>query len=306
MSDYDTPEPPEPPPSRAGGCLVQAVTHAVALALGAVLGIVGASMIEYYQNPELLDRPEGELSRAELISRLDTSEKAYAELLAEKAKQENDSKGEVEAANQKVGTLQTQVEKKQEEMAVLEAKVKKSAGKSASLKKELAAKQAELESLQGQLTQALAEKAQLEVDLSVSREETDVARTETTVARGETDVARNQTIDAKWQGFKSDAMVQICEKGNRNKLSKCRDAVTETLTSSRGAKFKRCLSSGQASPRLIAFDKKIDDPELPRWSEWMNQDSSFTADKWYIIFCDPTLPEANFGSDAGDLEDLDQ
>jgi predicted nucleic acid-binding Zn-ribbon protein len=301
VSDYDNPE---PPPSRVGGCLVQAVTHAVALALGAVLGIVGASMIEYYQNPELLDRPEGELSRAELISRLDSSEKAYAELLAEKAKHEEDAKGEVEAANQKVGDLQSQVEKKQEEMAVLEAKVKKSAGKSAALKKELEAKQAELDALQGQLTQALAEKAQLEVDLQISRQETDVARGETTVARNETNVARNQTIEAKWLGFKSDAMVQICEKGNRNKLAKCREAVTAALTSARGAKFKRCLSSGQASPRLIPFDKKKDDPELPRWSEWVDQESSFTEDRWYIVFCDPTLPEADFGSDAGEIEDL--
>lgn len=301
MSDYDEPQ---PPPSRVGGCLVQAVTHAVAIALGAVIGIVGAGLLEKFENPELMNRPEGALSRAELIARLDASEKAYADLLAEKTQHEESAKTEVEAANQKVGDLQTQVQKKQEEMAVLEAKVKKSAGKSAALKKELEAKQAELDSLQAQLTVALQEKAQLEADLQVSREETAQARTETQVARNETDVARNQTIDAKWVGFKSDAMVQICEKGNRNKLAKCRDAVTTALDSKRATQFKHCLSSGQASPRLIAFDKKRDDPELPRWSEWMDQDSSFTADSWYIVFCDPTLPEAAVGSDDEGIQDL--
>lgn len=292
MSDYENPE---PPPSRVGGCLVQVVTHAVALALGAVVGIVGANMLEYYQNPDLLNRPEGELSRAELISRLDASEKAYAELLAEKAKREEAAKTEVEAANQKVGDLQGQVDKKQEDIKVLEAKVKKSNGKSAALKKELAEKQAELDSLQLQLTQALEEKAQLEADLEVSRQET-------TVARGETEVAKTQTIDAKWDGFKSDAKVQICEKGNRSKLSKCREEVDAALTSARASKFKHCLASGQASPRLKPFDKKTDDTELPRYSEWVNQDSNFTQDAWYIVFCDPSLPESTVGGDQ--VEDL--
>lgn len=295
MADYDNPE---PPPSRVGGCLVQVVTHAVALALGAVVGIVGASVLEYYQNPELLNRPEGELSRAELISRLDASEKAYAELLAEKAKREEAAKSEVEVANQKVGDLQGQVDKTQEDIKVLEAKVKKSNGKSAALKKELAEKQGQLDALQAQLTVALEEKAQLEADLQVSRQET-------SMARGETDVAKGQTIDAKWDGFKSDAKVQICEKGNRNKLSKCREDVDAALTSARGSKFKHCLASGQASPRLKPFDKKTDDSELPRWSEWVSQDSSFTQDAWYIVFCDPTLPESVVGGEAG-IEDLGQ
>ena len=294
MADYDSPLP-EPAPSRIGGCLVQLVTHAVALALGAVVGIVGASPLEYYQNPELANRPEGNMSRAELIARLDASERAYAELLAEKAKREEAAKSEVQAASDKVVDLQGQVDKKADDVKVLEAKVKKSNGKSAALKKELEAKLGELAALQVQLDTALAEKAQLEVDLEVSRQETATARGETTVAKG-------QTIDAKWTGFKSDALVQICEKGNRNKLATCRSEVTEAFTSERGGKFKHCLSSGQASPRLKTLDKKTGDSELPRWSEWVSQDSKFTADAWYIVFCDPTLPESSVGED--DIEDL--
>ena len=57
-------------PSRVGGCLVQAVSHGAALVLGAVLGIGGARVAEYYSDPEMLSRPEGELSRAELIKKL--------------------------------------------------------------------------------------------------------------------------------------------------------------------------------------------------------------------------------------------
>ncbi len=298
MADYENPIP-DPPPSRVGGCLIQLVTHAVALALGAVVGIVGMNVLDYYQNPELANRPEGSMSRSELVARLDASEKAYADLLAEKAKREEAAKTEVQAANDKVTDLQGQVDKKSDDITVLQAKVKKANGKSAALNKELADKTAELAALQTQLDTALEEKAKLQADLDVSRQETSTARGETTVAKG-------QTIDAKWEGFKSDAMVQICEKGNRNKLAKCRDEVTTAMSSDRGTKFKRCLSSGQATPRLKPFDKKTDSSDLPKWAEWVNQDSKFTQDAWYIVFCDPTLPESNAGDGSGSIEDLGQ
>lgn len=278
---------------RLGGCLMQVVTHGVALVLGAVLGVGGARVAEYYADPEILSRPEGEFSRAELIAKLDASEAAYAQLLAENAVKQETAQGEITKATQKVTELETQVATKQDEIKVLELKAKKSAGKSATLKRELEAKIAELESLQLQLTTALAEKAQLEEDLVVSREETQVAREETTVAREETEVARGETVDARWSGFVSDAMVSICEKGNRNKLTRCKEEVREAFSSSRAARFKQCVGSRQAAPRLVRIDPKVKDPEMPRWSEWVSEESAFTKGKWYVTFCDPTLPESN-------------
>lgn len=271
--------------------MVQLLTHGVALALGAVGGILGAQIAEYYANPEILSRPEGDLSRAELISKLDAAEKAYQDLLGEKNAKEEAAQTEIAAANQKVGDLQGSIAKKEEEIKVLEAKAKKSANRSAALKKELEAKLAELETLKAELTVALEEKARLESELVVSREET-------RVARAATDVARGETVDAKWQGFQSDALVQICEKGSRNKLSRCKEEVLAALGSSRARQFKHCLASGQAQPRLARFDKKAEDLTLPRWGEWVSQESSFTEGEWYIVFCDPTLPEATLSSDT--------
>jgi hypothetical protein len=282
---------------RLGGCLVQVVSHGAALVLGVVLGIVGARVAEYYANPDILSRPEGELSRAQLIEKLDAAEAAYAQLLAENAKKQEEAQNEITVAAKKVTDLEGQVKSKQDEIAVLELKAKKSAGKSAALKKELEAKQAELDALQTQLTQALEEKAQLEQDLMVSREETRVAREETVVAQGE-------TVDARWSGFVSDAIVSICEKGNRNKLARCKDEVRAAFTSTRAARFKQCVNSRQASPRLARVDEKVKDPELPRWSEWVDTESSFTKEKWYITFCDPTLPESTVGPSGGETPDF--
>ena len=287
---------------RAGGCLMQVVSHGAALVLGAVLGIGGARVAEYYADPEVLSRPEGELARAELIKKLDDAEAAYAALLAENAKKQEAAQTEITAATQKVTDLESQVAAKQDEIKVLELKAKKSAGKSAALKKELEAKVAELESLQLQLQTALEEKAVLEADLEVSREET-------RVAREETEVARDETVDARWDGFVSEAVVAICEKGNRNKLARCKEEVRAAFTTQRAAKFKQCVGSRQATPRLVKVDAKAKDPELPRWSEWIDSESSFTKGKWYVTFCDPTLPEAAVGdtpSSGRSLPDFDE
>ena len=291
MDEYE--EQPSGASGRMAGCLVQVVSHGAALVIGAVLGVGGARMAEYYSDPEILSRPEGELSRAELIEKLDKSEAAYAQLLAESASKQEAAQSEITVATQKVTDLESQVTAKQDEIKVLELKAKKSAGKSAALKKELEAKVAELEALQSQLQTALAEKAALEQDLVVSREETRVAREETVVAQG-------QTVDARWDGFVSEAVVSICEKGNRNKLARCKDEVRAAFTSQRAARFKQCVGGRQAPPRLIRVDEKVRDPELPRWSEWVSESSTFTKEKWYITFCDPTLPEAEFGEGDDD------
>ena len=294
MSDFD--DPVQESGGRAGGCLVQVVTHGVALVLGAVLGVVGAQVVEYMRDPETLSRPEGALSRAELIAKLDDAERKYAALLAETAKRDDAQRTELEAAAQKVVDLEGDVGKKGEEVAVLELKVKKAKGQSAALKKELEAKQAELAELQVQLDEAKVEQDRLREELSGSQEETRAAKEETRVSRGE-------TTDARWEAFKGDVVLSVCEKGNRKKLGECREEVRGMLDSKRSARFKQCVGSRQAQPRLVRVDDKEKNPELPRWSEWLSQDSKFTENKWYVVFCDPTLPEAPMGNDEpeGDL-----
>ena len=111
--------------SRTGGCLMQIVTHGVALVLGSLIGVLGWQAIEYLKNPEELARPEGNLSRAELIRKLDDAEAKYSSLLAENAKQDEAQRGELETAAAKVADLEGQVGSKVDEVKVLELKVKK-------------------------------------------------------------------------------------------------------------------------------------------------------------------------------------
>ncbi len=285
------------------------LTHGIALVLGAALGVGGLRTLEYLENPELMDRPEGDLSRAQLIAKLDDAQKQRADVatqLEAKSAEVVATTTKLQEAGERVTTLEGQVENKEGEIKVLELKVKKSAGKSAALAKELEERKAELETLKEQLDTALAEKAQLERDLTASRAETENAREETQEARRETADAQDDAVNAKWAAFAATAQVDICEKGSRSKLAKCKEAVTTALSGERAARFKQCVGSGQAQPRLVKVDPKAKDVELPRWGEWFDEESKFTAKKWYLVFCDPTLPESRAigGSRSRALEDV--
>jgi len=286
MSDSDE----EGGSSRTGGCLMQIVTHGVALVLGAVIGVLGAQALEYARDPETMARAEGDLSRAELIRQIDAAEAKYAALLSETAKMDDAQRSELESATAKVTTLEGNVSTKADEVKVLELKVKKAKGQSAALKKELEAKQAELSELQEQLVVAQTEQYRLQGALTVSQGETQEAREETRVSQGE-------TVDARWEAFRTTVVLTVCEKGNRKRMETCRGEVQGAMDSKRAARFKQCVGSRQAQPRLMRVDDKDKDPELPRWSEWLSEESKFAGKKWYIVFCDPTLPEARFGGE---------
>jgi predicted nucleic acid-binding Zn-ribbon protein len=269
--------------------------YAVALIVGAALSWGTSRLLEQLEDPEAMARPEAALSRPALVKRLVGAEATVEELrakLSAKTEEAAQVTGQLGEAGKKVEDLQARVSAKEGEVKLLELKVRKAQGRSAALEKELETKKSELDALQTQLDQALAEKARLQKDLDVSRAETATAKAETVEANRATDAARDEAVEAKWQAFSAQAQVDICEVRWKSRLRKCKEEVAASLGRARGQRFKQCVSSGQAAPRLLRVDPKEKDPSLPKWSEWFNQDSSFTEDKWYIVFCDPTLPEA--------------
>lgn len=280
--------------SRATGCIVKLVSHGAALLAGVVVGFVVPVLYEQIQNPEIMASPEADFSRAELIAKLDAQEKAYQELLERSTKLDSDQKQQLTAASTKVVDLEGAVAARLQEIEVIKTKLKKSEGKSAARKKELEAKEAELASLQAQLAVAIQEKEKLTQDLEISRQETTVARQETEVARGETFSAR---VDEEWAKFRANTILKVCKKGTVNRLDRCRTEV-DSAVSKLDRRFKGCMLSRQATPRLVEVTDKRD-LTLPTWSEWLAQDSDFAKDKYYVIFCDPSLPEAP----EGDLSD---
>jgi predicted nucleic acid-binding Zn-ribbon protein len=269
------------------GCLIKVISHGVVGVAGLVLGMLIPMAWEKFQNPEVMSSPEADFSRAELIAKLDAEEKAYQDLVDKTSKLDSDQKQQLTQASAKVVDLQGAVAKKEEEVALIQAKLKKTEGKSAARKKELEDTQKELDDLKAQLQQAIQDKEALTQQLEVSKQETAQAKQETVVAQQETEAEK---AEAAWNKFSGDSMLKVCEKGNAKKMDSCRTEIQDALNGWNN-RFKGCVLSHQATPRLMEVADKHDF-SLPTFSEWLSQDSKFSKDKYYIVFCDPSLPEA--------------
>ena len=67
-------------------------------------------------------------------------------------------------------------------------------------------------------------------------------------------------------------------------------------------KFKTCVDTYQAVPVLKRLEKK---EQLPPYAEQLPEDNKFTDNGWYILFCDPTLPEASANPTGGEEPAVD-
>ena len=72
-------------------------------------------------------------------------------------------------------------------------------------------------------------------------------------------------------------------------------------------KFAHCVRSAQATPTVLVMEKG---DVMPQFAAYIDQENKISKD-WYILLCDPTLPEAEDGflneehlPGTNDFEDL--
>lgn len=254
--------------------LLPFATALASLALGALLGGVVAWVAKPEQQREI--QVPRELTAAEL-------EAACAPAIAETAE-------ELEAANEKVAVLTKEVAAQEAKVQELEAEMSRRSSRDRALVAELEAAKKELAEVKAQLAQAQEEKARLVEELSAT-----VAKLEETEERLEEQIqltqrAKEDALTNKWYRFLNDAQLDICEKGNRKKLGRCRETVVATLkTDDMQNRFAHCVRSRQATPSVHELQRG---QELPQFSEYLNEDERVTRG-WYVQLCDPTLPEAD-------------
>jgi hypothetical protein len=200
---------------------------------------------------------------------------------------------ELTVAQERVATLQDDVFGKEREVAEMEAEMTRRAerGRSLSaeviqLREQLEAARSELTTLKGELAAAVEEKEELFVQLRFTEEQLAEQRVETSVAR-------EDALSFKWQTFVTASQLEVCEKGGRRRMGRCRETVTEFVASFR-TEFEHCIRSGQEMPSLQEAERNTE--VLPMFAKWIDQDERITRD-WYVLLCDPTLPEAD-GWDA--------
>jgi hypothetical protein len=130
------------------------------------------------------------------------------------------------------------------------------------------------------------------VELTQTKQQ--LAKTEEALVdqKEETTRAKEDALVNKWYRFINEAQLSICEKGNRKKLGACRETVENTLMNNvRRDKFAHCVRSAQASPTVRELAKG---ESLPDFSEMIDEEAKQTKG-WYVLFCDPTLPEKTDG-----------
>jgi hypothetical protein len=253
-------------------------TAIAALALGAVLGIGIGWVIKPAQRVEV--PVPRDLTAAELAQAC--------------APQVNETVNELEKAQGKVKSLQSEVDARSARVAELEAQVAKkpTGGGGGNMARELAQAKADLLEAREQLKIAEEEKERLVVELTQTKEELAATQVALEEQVEKTEVAKEDALANKWYRFLNDGQLEVCEKGNRKKLGQCRETVEAGLASgTRRDRFAHCVRSGQARPSVHELDKKA---VLPDFAEMIDEDQKQTKG-WYVLWCDPTLPEIEEG-----------
>lgn len=217
----------------------------------------------------------------QLLERYRDLQERYGELFERCDPLEGSERDRLIEAQERVENLRGEIEQKEAEIASLEVRARENA----SLRDELEKRKRELSSLESALQTAEQQREELVEKLKT-------AIKEVSVAREQTRVARREVLSVRWEDFVSDAQLNICERGTRRRLDKCHDAVEAAFTPDRERRYRECVRTQQAVPELHEAERGQDD--LPAFAEWVDEDSRFTRG-WYILFCDPTLPEAGEG-----------
>ena len=276
MSDeYDLPR------SGATAWIMPMVTVLTALVIGLLAGVIVGYIV--FRGDNITQVVQQELTNEELDS-----------LCAVKVDEAvGEAADELTVAQERVATLQDDVFSRERKVAELEAEMTRRAerGRSLSaelvqLREELEAARAELTEVKAELAEAVEEKEALFVQLRYTEEQLAEQRVETSVAR-------EDALSFKWQSFVTASQLEVCEKGGRRRMGRCRETVTSSIASFR-TEFEHCIRSGQEMPNLREAERNTE--VLPMFAKWIGQDERITRD-WFVLLCDPTLPEAD-GWDA--------
>lgn len=218
---------------------------------------------------------------------LDQIEFGYATIIAEQATELDLARGRVSqleaeavATEARVAELETTLSTRGQVGLGGVAALTEARERLARLEDELALARGEVSMLQSALTQTVAQLERVERDLGA-------AQAALSEQMDQTRAAREEALVQRWNRFLGESQLSICERGNRKKLGACREDVTAAL-SVRDVKrgFVQCVRSGQATPSVNELEKGA---ELPRHAYDLGPSKVLVG--WYVLLCDPTLPE---------------
>ena len=249
-------------------------THAfVAVFVMVVLGVVGGTAGHKMFAQPLVVMPAPEVIKEELT---EAELRMLAEdLIATEAQRAQD-------AIARVNTLQDELAAKEEELTKLKGAKAKSGKARSRLNDEIAF-------LRVQLASAEEEREALRVELKQTIKELDFQVDQSKKFKRKAKRYKMESTTNLWSAFVSNAKVKVCNRGTKKRHEKCNEAVEEALANQMRARFTVCVDTFQSVPVLKQERKG---GAMPRYSAKLSEDNKFTKKGWYVLFCDPTLPEA--------------
>lgn len=261
--------------SRSLSLPVALLSLLIGAASGGVLGYTGHAL---FAQPEVVVPPPEIIKEG--ISDDDLA--ALCEELTDSAETR------VMAAQERVSTLQQQLASKEQELATMKRQAEQDEAKRDVARRKWRAMEEEIASLRIQLSEAEAERDDLRVELKQTLRDLDRQISETRKYKAEAQHFKQESTKNLWSAFGANAKVEMCDRGTRKRHENCHATVDAVLQPYR-ERFTACVDSQQAVPVLKKGDRK--EGNLPQFAEWMPDDNKFTKKGWYVIFCDPTLPE---------------
>lgn len=249
----------------------------IGAASGGILGYTGHAL---FSEPEVVVPPP------EIIKE-GISEDDLASLCAELT---DDAETRVMEAQTRVNTLQQQLAEKEQELAALQQQNEQDEARRAVAQRRWREMEQEIASLRIQLAEAEAERDELRTELKQTLRDLDRQIAETRRFQAQAQHFKQESTRNLWAAFGANAKVEMCDRGSRRRHANCHETVDAVLAPYQ-ERFSSCVNAQQAVPVLRQGDRK--DDTLPQFAEWLPDDNKFTRRGWYIIFCDPTLPEAD-------------
>lgn len=111
---------------------------------------------------------------------------------------------------------------------------------------------------------------------------------ETVRARAHAAAWQSTSLRTRWAALTATAQAQVCDHGTRKSVDKCQDGVASYFTDARFERFAECANSAGATPSLLAVPRG---QEVPSTAEAIGQRPLFARQDWYVLYCDPRLPE---------------
>lgn len=253
--------------------------------LGAGIGFAAHAMLA---EPEPPPPPTVEIVKQEL------SAEEIASLCKDEVEPERKA---LLQAHERVKTLESDIAAREKEIADYKAKAEKDAAGRAAAKKKWEAMEQEVASLRVQLASAQQEREQIMTELQTTIKQLNTEIKARQKAEALAQHFKTESTTNLWSAFGANAKVEICDRGTRKRHERCHEAVEAAMVPFQD-KFKTCVDSYQAVPVLKQTDKKNE--PLPAFAEALADDNKFTNKGWYIIFCDPSLPEAGANPDMGE------